>query len=332
MFIINFVDPSRTSGSISCSQRRWLLGHHLREVTNFEENIGPSKREPNITFGAITVKGHSHFPKEVMSQRVIDNDPFPLVFLRASVTNTEARSSIFNTSTTGPNRLLRLKEATATIEAIAIDAIAAIEATHHSTSFDPHQVSAVRLPASTVWRSTRLLAHWDRCRKELQSGRNLAPAFSKAHATKLQMLVHCLVIQVLCSKVSTLVVSIISRLFDVSTDHDALQPERRVSDASSTCSHCNGSPWRCVQFDFKAGTVDSVAWPFHFDLNSLLLQNHAEITQHRNTANSRSCCLDCCVEFGFGTRESHNCLQQMSPVEDFAGTRALAALQASGEV
>ena len=43
--------------------------------------------------------------------------------------------------------------------------------------------------------------------KELQFGRNLAPAFCKAHVAKRQVLVHCLVIQVFCSQVSRVVLS-----------------------------------------------------------------------------------------------------------------------------
>ena len=49
------------------------------------------------------------------------------------------------------------------------------------------------------------------------------------------------------------------------------------------------------QLDFKAGTVDSIAWHFRFDFNSLLLQNHTKITHHRNRVNPRSYCLYCFV-------------------------------------
>ena len=44
-------------------------------------------------------------------------------------------------------------------------------------------------------------------REEFQLVRNLAPAFCKTHSTKLQVSVHCLVIQMFCSQVSTVVIS-----------------------------------------------------------------------------------------------------------------------------
>ena len=47
-------------------------------------------------------------------------------------------------------------------------------------------------------------------------------------ATKLQVLVHCLVIQVFSSQISTVVIS------------------TNFADASSTSSHCNSPPCRCV--------------------------------------------------------------------------------------
>ena len=111
-----------------------------------------------------------------------------------------------------------------------------------------------------VWRSTRLIGHWNRCRKEFQLECNLAPAFHKTHSAKLQVLVHCLVIQMSCSQVR-LVISTNSSYLDVTIDHETLQPQRRgcdLSDASSTTSHCNGSSCRCVQFDFEAGAVNSI--------------------------------------------------------------------------
>ena len=79
-----------------------------------------------------------------------------------------------------------------------------------------------------VWRPTRLITYWDRCRKELQLERNLAPALCKTDATKLQVRVHCLVIQMFGSQISTVVIS------------------TNVADASSTASHCNSPPCRCV--------------------------------------------------------------------------------------
>ena len=54
--------------------------------------------------------------------------------------------------------------------------------------------------------------------------------------------------------------------------------------------------------------------------------------------NSHSCCLDCCVEFSFGTRETDNRLccgrrfQEMFLVRILTGTRALPALQTPGKV
>ena len=93
------------------------------------------------------------------------------------------------------------------------------------------------------------------CRKQIRLGRNLAPAYTKTHTAKLQVLVHCPVVQVFCSQVST---TVISTNWRVSINHEALQPKRRGCDASSTSSHCIGSPSRCVKFDFKAGTVDSI--------------------------------------------------------------------------
>ena len=66
---------------------------------------------------------------------------------------------------------------------------------------------------------------WESMSKRTPSwGRNLAPAFCKAHATKLQVRVHCLVIHMFCSQVSTIVVSTTSRHYGVSIDHEALQP------------------------------------------------------------------------------------------------------------
>ena len=136
---------------------------------------------------------------------------------------------------------------------------------------------------------------------------NLAPAFHKTHSAKLQVHVHCLMIQMFCFQVNTVVISTNSGHLDVSIDQEAWQPQRwgcDVSEASTTSSHYNGSSCRCVQFDFEAGTVNSITSPFRFDFDSLLLQNHSKFAHHWNTTNSRSCCLDRCVEFGFGTRET----------------------------
>ena len=115
-------------------------------------------------------------------------------------------------------------------------------------------------------RVATLLVVTERSVAKLSLRRNLAPAFCNSQTKKLQVFVHCLEIQVFCSQVSADVMSTkSSRPFDVSIDHEV-----------AMC----GSPCRCIQLDFQTGTVDSVAQPFRFDFNSLLLQNHAEITQH----------------------------------------------------
>ena len=67
---------------------------------------------------------------------------------------------------------------------------------------------------------------------------------------------------------------------------------------SSACSW-SGNPIVSHQFDRIA-----MARPY----DSVLLQNRAEVPQHCNIAKSRSCCLDCCVKFSFGTCETHNCM------------------------
>ena len=71
---------------------------------------------------------------------------------------------------------------------------------------------------------------------------------------------HGLTVQMFRSQVSTVVTTANSSHLDVAIDHETLQPQRwgrDVSDASSTSSHCNGSPCRCVQLDFKGLSIPS---------------------------------------------------------------------------
>ena len=144
-----------------------------------------------------------------------------------------------------------------------------------------------------LWRSTRSTLIRVNFRQVLQLGCNPASTFCKTHSTKLQVSDHGLIVQMFGSRISTDVISTNSSHLDVAIDHEMLQPQRwccDMSDTSGTSSHCNGSACHCIQLDFKARTVDSITKPFRFDFDTL----------------SRSCCLDCCVEFSFGTRETDN--------------------------
>ena len=146
-------------------------------------------------------------------------------------------------------------------------------------------------------------------RQVLQLGCNSAPTFCKTHSAKLQVSVHGPIVKMFRSQISTVVISTNSSHLDVAIDHETLQPQRWVAICLiRPAPRCIAMARPAVASSLISRPALSTPSPNPFALTSTpcCCKNYSKVSHHCNATNSSSCCLDCCAEFRFSTREADN--------------------------